>query len=149
MGMQVTVHGLDRLERRLKGLQGAPLHRVARRGLVRGGRKVVPRLKANAPKGRTLNLSSAMSSRQGRHGIAAVVGPRGRKAAHRHLVARGTKPHMIRARAGGALRFGSALRASVRHPGSRPNDYVTRSWNEGRTAALQETARYIVTESAK
>lgn len=164
MGMQVTVKGLDRLERRLKGLQGPPMHRVAKRALVAGGRKVVPTMAAYAPVGRdTLALTTkksakqagarplrySMSSRQGKVGIAAVVGPRAKLAPHRHLVARGTRPHIIRGRGGGPISFGGVVREFVRHPGARSNDYITRAWNAKRAEALAEAARFLVRESER
>lgn len=163
MGVTVRWAGVDRLEARLRGLQGQPLSRTARKALVRGGRKVVPTMAAYAPRGSGTGsttkkqgraaglklLRYAMSSRQGRDGVAAVVGPRAKWAPHRNLVARGTRPHVIRARDGGALFFGGELRPFVNHPGARSNDYITRAWNARRADAMREVSRFLVSEASK
>ena len=107
-------------------------------------------------------------------GISAVVGPMGHKAFTRRWVTHGTKAHEITARqqaaragislarAAGNVRgghrhtlalpggFGTGLafRASVRHPGGRPNNFIARvgAENRGRSHAAMVRA---ITRAAK
>lgn len=118
----------------LKAWQEPPVKRTLKAAASAFGRAAKPVIQAEIPMARpgnkyavrAGNLRASTRSRQIKSGIGVVVGPMGRTAFYREWVARGTKPHEIRAKAG-TMRIGSGFARVVHHPGSKPNDFIGRA----------------------
>jgi hypothetical protein len=59
-----------------------------------------------------------------------------------HMVMGGTKPHIIKARAHGALGFGGIVRQVVQHPGAKAQDFLAQANAYARDAALDAAFTY-------
>lgn len=66
-----------------------------------------------------------------------------KKAFYARWVEFGTKPHMIRARNGGALAIGGGAYKSVQHPGARPYPFFRTAVDLQSHAATQRVAEYL------
>lgn len=161
--LEIDESAVARTSELLKRFQQPNLDRVLQRATSVGARVLVAPIRRAAPvkrgggkvgKGYGEPGDLAKSVRVARvrrtAGVAAVVGPMGRRAFTRYWVIFGTKPHRINARAQAAranvsllraavdvaggrrhtLGFpaggGMVFRASVQHPGARANPFVAR-----------------------
>lgn len=76
-----------------------------------------------------------------KRGIGVVIGPMGKGAFYRGMVTSGTKPHAIRPRRPGGRLIGGRL--VIRHPGSRPNDYIGRALGRATSAGFAKAEGVI------
>lgn len=59
-----------------------------------------------------------------------------------HMVNKGTKPHVIKAKKGSALPIGGGV-ALVNHPGAKANQFAQRGMDRGQGRALNAIANYV------
>ncbi len=134
--MSVTIKGLEDLHRKLQALDRAA-DKDRNKAIVAGARVLVAPMRAAAPKVTgTLRKSVKVSNRRG----SVSVGPTAR---HRHLVIRGTRPHEIRPKDDGSLRFGGGHAEVVHHPGSKGNPFVDRAFRANRERVLDTIRKHI------
>lgn len=86
---ELDVKAVEREQRRLAKLTGAPLTDKLNKGTLAALRLLVPNVRTEAPRGPTGNLARKVSARKARSGVGALLGS---TAPHRHLV---TRPHRI------------------------------------------------------
>lgn len=132
----IDVRGVPEVQRALSQLSGSPeAKRALQKASTAGAKTLKPFVQAEAPRGATGRLRKSVSSRQARkERPAAIVSARPKVAFYRHMVIRGTRPHMIRfpsQRAAGVPRS----QGNIAHPGSRGNAFVARGFEAGRSAA--------------
>lgn len=125
--MRISIKGDEELIRLLNPFADPrELDRQSQKALLAAGRTLRTPLRHAAPLGATGNLRKSVRVKRGRRDRPSVIA--GPTAPHRHLVIRGTKPHIIP----GPVAFGGRVLRNIRHPGARPNDFV------GRTARAHE-----------
>lgn len=142
---EVTVIGLDEMIRHLERHGGREFEKRLQVGLRKGAAKLVKPIREEL--NRTIRghgqkpgrLAKSVRVRRGRRDRPAiVVGP---GTPYRHLVIRGTRPHVIP----GPLVLGGRVVAFVNHPGARANPFVDRGARDGlaivRAAVLEELNR--------
>jgi len=81
--------------------------------------------------------------------IGVVVGPMGKQAFMRHWITQGTKAHLIRPKSASILRLAFGFARLVRHPGSKPNAFVTRAEGKAMNQAVEIASDTIQEEAAK
>lgn len=147
------VHGV---ETELKKLMEFPVkvEKLVVRGALRAAAQVVKRevvLRVPVGTGRSKWKSSPLHLRDTvrvssgvRRGVARAsvrIGNRKKGVFYEAMVIRGTKPHIIKG-LGRALAFGGGMRASVQHPGAKPNDFMGAANVAARDAALEMAFNY-------
>jgi HK97 gp10 family phage protein len=109
-------------------LQTLPVkvHRNVNRAALRAGAAVyLEEVKRTIPKRSGLLVQSARITTRAKGGeTSASVKVGNSKAWYAHLVEFGTRPHTIRPKANGAMRFGSVTTREVQHPGTRPQPFM-------------------------
>ena len=144
--VDIDVRGVPEVQRALSQLSGSPeAKRALQKASTAGAKTLKPYVQAEAPRGATGKLRKSVSSRQARkERPAAVVSARPRVAFYRHMVIRGTKPHMIRfpnQKAAGVPRS----EGNISHPGiRRGNDFIARGFEAGRDAAESKIEQTMV-----
>lgn len=132
------IDGMDALLKRLERLPGKLQNRVMKAATRSGARVVLKRIVNAAPRGDGLDArgrprphladtfiqkAAKLDRRTGF--INVIVGSVYPKAPHGTLVVDGTAAHAIPA--GRGVRIGPiVVRGVIRHPGAKPNDFVTR-----------------------
>lgn len=103
------------------------VNKVLRTATTRAGAAMKAAMKPAIPV-HTGNLRGSLSARRVRSnpGIGVVVGPMGRKAAHRALVVGGTRAHVITPRKAHVVKTPFGVFARVHHPGAKPNRWIDR-----------------------
>ncbi len=147
MSFTVDIQGLDQVRARLAKFEARKLDKAMRKATVTAVKVLVAPMKAAAPRGKTGKLRRSITARKGR-GISAVVGPRSKTAFYRHMVIRGTKPHVLKGP--GFVKFpdGQVRRAAgIRHPGSRGNDFVDFVVDRHKDEMLKVFKREVVGDS--
>lgn len=139
-----NITGGAELQAALSSLPAKIEKNIMRSALATGAREVAKEIKARAPVGPpsaegarlyggyagALRDSVRVSTRVGKDGtIRAVVrvGGKNKKGVdvfYARFIEYGTRPHVIKAKNGGALSLGGALVGGVMHPGTRPNPFV-------------------------
>ncbi len=138
-----------KVQTQLRELQGEPMDRILRRMASAGAASLKAPLKSAAPVksfggkrgngyGNPGDLRDSMKMRRAKHqgdgGIAAVVGPMGKRAFMRHWVVKGTKPHdepKLGSNRHVVMTFLGRAASIVHHPGSRANPFVKRIGDAG------------------
>lgn len=136
--MSVRVDMKDTVSPYLERISEEKRAKALRTSTTTAAKAAVPALLAETPQGKTGNLRASVRHKamKKRYGIGSVVAPMGKKAAHRHLVMFGTKPHYIPGPPGGFLRVGDRYLRGVHHPGiTKPNPFVDRA-----APAMQDAA---------
>lgn len=135
--MSVRVDMKDEVSPYLERISEEKRAKALRSSTTAGAKAAAPILAAETPVGKTGNLRGAVRHKamKKRYGIGSVVAPMGPKAAHRHLVMFGTKPHYIPGPAGGFLSVGDRYLRGVHHPGAKANPFVDRA-----ASAMQDAA---------
>ena len=78
------------------------------------------------------------------------IGDRRKGVFYAHMVLGGTKPHVIKAQPGGALRLlGGIIKKQVQHPGAKANDFMGRGNLAARDAALKAGFDVVAAEVKK
>ncbi len=98
--------------------------------LWQAGTEIRQAVEPDVPVGKTGNLKSGLEQKWGRGTAKNVIVWMNRKIApHLHLVAGGTKPHVIKAKPGGALFWAGAANPvdEVMHPGSKKNRFFQKA----------------------
>lgn len=99
-----------------------------RRGLLKASVRGSVKLKPKA--GKLIGIVRAGGKAKG-----------GGVAYYAQIVAKGSKPHVIKAKKGKALPIGGGV-ALVHHPGARANDFAVRGMDRGAAPAVQSMAAY-------
>jgi hypothetical protein len=124
---------------------------VTRAGVRRMAEVIAAEVQFRVPV-RTAALAATIrvvARRRGKEVSAGVrVGDRKKGVFYAHMVLGGTKPHVIKARPRGVLRFAGVVYRSVQHPGSRPNPFVERAIAASGHTAI-EAGFAVVTERIK
>lgn len=120
-----TIVGGKELDDLLRTLP-AKLHKNVNRAGLRAGAKVyLDEVKTRIPKDSgQLAASARITTRARGDDISASVKVGNFVAWYAHLVEFGTRPHVIRAKPGGAMRFGSVEARTVHHPGTRAQPFM-------------------------
>lgn len=115
---ETHVKGLADLQRFLDQLPAKVERNVLRGGLRAGARAVLPAARANINSVSGELAASLRVGARARGGtVTAYVST---KVFYARFVEYGTKPHTIRAKDGGSLKWGGIFVESVEHPGARP-----------------------------
>jgi len=145
MAVSVKVSGLSDLK---KAMQTLPekLERGHMRAAMRAGAVVIrDSAKSKVPvETGLLKAGIKVKSRSSRKGIikarVMTTGPHQRIA---NLVEFGTKPHVIKPKAGKFLFFGGKMRALVHHPGARKKPYMRPTFDEKGHESVKVVARAL------
>lgn len=148
MTLEFTVEGEEVVSRYLERFEqpelGRRLQRVATAGagaLVRPIREEAKRSFRGHGRNPGLLAKSVRARRGRRDRPSVVVGP---TAPHRHLVIRGTRPHIIKPRTQPLLYFnGRWWAGAVNHPGARPNPFVERAVERERGRFIEGVRKHI------
>jgi hypothetical protein len=136
-----NVKGLAEVDRFLQQLPGKIQRNVMRGGLRAGAGELRDgaRENVNSISGALARSYRLTTRARGTEVTAAVVS--------NHYTAQwveyGTKPHVIRAKDGGALAFGGNLYESVLHPGAKAQAPMRRALDERASAAVVAAGMYI------
>jgi hypothetical protein len=142
--VEVVLKGLSEVQKLLAGYNPKTLDKRQQKALMVAGRKLVPYIRAEAPKGKTGKLRAAVNARQGkRDKPSVVVGPRGGKkgriagAYYRHMVIGGHRIVAPGHGPGEGRTTTRAGRASLRQLGFVPgNPFVDRGVSLGLEDAI-------------
>ena len=120
-----TVAGGAQLDALLRTLP-VKVHRNINRAALRAGAKVyLEEVKQNIPAASgQLRASARITSRAKGDEVSASVKVGNFVAWYAHLVEFDTRPHVIRARGNGAMRFGSVTTREVNHPGTTGRPFM-------------------------
>lgn len=137
----VNVKGLEAIGRALEQIPDR-LARGAMRGGLRAGAKVIQvlaRQNIESESGDTAKSIKISTRARGREVSAKVQ--------TKHYTARwlehGTRPHIIKAREGGALSFGGGFYKVIEHPGARPHPFMRPALDTGAVAAVLAVGQYL------
>jgi hypothetical protein len=135
------VHGVDEVMKNLLEFPVKVEAQVTRAGLRRMGEVIEKAVEFRTPRrsGKLVGTVRVVTRKRGREVSAGVrVGNRRKGIFYAHMVMGGTKPHLIKARPGGVLRFlGGVVVRKVQHPGSRPNPFVEQAISAALFSAFQ------------
>lgn len=125
MSRDETISGGRELDDLLRTLP-VKMHRNINRAALRDGAKVyLGDVQSRIPvDSGQLRASARITTRAKGDMVSASVKVGNSAAWYAHLVEFGTRPHVIKAKAGGALRFGSVEVKSVHHPGIAPHPFM-------------------------
>lgn len=143
MNDQVIVGGRE-LDALLQTLSPKIEKNIMRGALRAGAVEIRDEIKQRAPVASgDLKKSIRVTSRtqKGRVSASAKVGDA--KAWYAHLVEFGTRPHIIKAKPGRAMRFAGTTTAQVSHPGIAGRPFIRPAADEATPRALQEVTKYI------
>lgn len=125
--------------------------KILRKASTKAGAAMKRVVRPAVPRGKTGNLAGAVRAKRisANTAIGVVVGPMGSKASHRHLVAGGTRPHIIRPRPPrrsfpASLGFATV----IRHPGAKPNRWLDRV-DAPAYAAGHDAAELVIDEALR
>lgn len=90
-----------------------------------------------------LKKSVRVTSRVQKGRVSASVKVGNTKAWYAHFVEFGTRPHVIKAKPGRAMRFGGTTTAQVSHPGIVGRPFIRPGADEATPRALVEVTKYI------
>ena len=147
----MTYRYLAGVEETTKALLEFPLKfemRATRKALRAAGNVMKAAIKPLVPVGKGIAHKDASSdlvgtlrvstAKRGKTLHATVkIGDRRKGVFYAHMVLGGTKPHVIKAKPGGALNLLGVIRKRVQHPGSKPNDLMERGNIAAREASLK------------
>jgi hypothetical protein len=147
--LEYDASAFAKVQSQLQELQGANMDKILTRMATAGAASLKPPLKAAAPVksfggkrgngyGEPGDLRDSIKMRRAKHqgdgGIAAVVGPMGKRAFMRHWVIGGTKPHdepKFGSNRHVVMTFLGRAASIVHHPGARSNPFVKRIGDAG------------------
>lgn len=115
------------------------------RGALRAGAVVIrDEVKQRAPVASgDLKKSIRVTSRTKRGQVSASVKIGSFSAWYAHLVEFGTRPHVIKAKPGRAMRFGGVTTAQVNHPGIAAKPFIRPAADASTAHALVEIPKYL------
>lgn len=115
------------------------------RGALRAGAAVIrDEVQQRAPiDSGALRKSVRISSRSNKGRVSASVKVGNQEAWYAHLVEFGTRPHVIKAKPGRAMRFGGVTTAQVNHPGIAPRPFIRPAVDASTAHALVEIPKYL------
>lgn len=137
----VNVKGLSDLGRALEQLPDK-LARGALRGALRAGGKVIQGLARENIESDTGETAKSIKISTRARGLEVSATVRTKHYRARWLEF-GTRPHLIKARDGGALSFGGGFYKVVEHPGARPHPFMRPALDTGATAAVLAAGLYL------
>ncbi len=158
------VEGMERLLKNIQRLPGNIRAKPLRKAVRASGNVVLKRARRLAPRGRgapvrndgsprkrladTLKLKVWPNARdKSGKPVMAIIGSRSGEAPHAHLVHQGTNPHLIRSKRGTTLKlFNGKYARVVRHPGARPNPYLTNALAASRNQVYQKMKNILRSE---
>lgn len=144
MSVSIDVLGIPEVQEALDKLGGAPMKKTLQAASTAGAKALKPFVVAEAPK-RTGKLRRSISARRAKRDLpAAIVSPRPKVAFYRHMVIGGTKPHRIRFPDQKARGVPKA-EGNIQHPGAKPNPFVARGYDKGKSTALAAIDQVIDT----
>jgi HK97 gp10 family phage protein len=147
-----SIKGLAQLDENLRRLSGDVAGKWVNGGLLKGAKVLAAQATANAPDRKGLLRSTIRVTRGSKSGddnrrdYYVVAGSRkkgGGGAFYAGFVERGTKPHEIKARAGGALVFGGHYASVVQHPGAKATHFMESAARTKANDAVNAYAGYI------
>jgi HK97 gp10 family phage protein len=146
------VHGVEEV---MKNLLEFPVKVEAQ--VTRGALRTAAQVVRAAALFRTPRASGALAGtirvftrKRGKEISAGVrVGNRKKGIFYAHMVMGGTKPHIIKARAGGWLGFGGIVVRRVQHPGTKPQPFMEEAINFSRYNAFQAAFAYATARIKK
>lgn len=156
--IRIKLEGFDDLKKRLDSFPSALRKKYMRNGMRalvaemrKGARRRVP--SRTGALRRSMGISTRLlpdGAVQGKVFTGAAIGAgklKGSDAWYGHLVERGTRPHVIRARSGRGLSVGGKVFKEVRHPGIRGRYFIRRTAQEDFGRANQLFNDYVLSRS--
>lgn len=133
-----VIVGGRQLDETLATLPGKLQKNIQRTALRAGAAVYLREVQARIPvDSGQLRASARVTSRAQGPTVSASVKVGNFVAWYAHMVEFGTRPHMIRAKPGSALRFGGVTRQQVNHPGTRARPFMRPAADAGFSAAIQ------------
>ncbi len=146
--MSVEITGMKALQKKLKRLPPKLQRSVVRKAVNAGSQEIVKAARREAPV-RSKNLKRALgkkvkTDKTKQHITAEIGARRGKNGAHLHLVHEGVRAHLFGV--GKLLRIGNnVFMGPIQHPGSRPNPFLKRAFDNNHTTALSAMVRKMRT----